>query len=300
MVSKFSLQKFYGSDEDIRFWTGFPSHSSLLYFIDHFVLPNAMKIKYWSTHYRVDEEDGLHDRDRCGPRRSLRPEEELFLTLIKLRRGSANEDLAERFNISSSHVSRIFITWVNFLYRLLTTIDIWMSHKKVKRMLPQSFKGLYDDVIVVLDCTEMECERPSDLELQAATYSSYKSRNTVKGLVGISPNGIPTFVSDAMEGSVSDNDITVKSGLLEKLPKGCAIMADRGWTNKDALARQGVRLVTPSFLMGKKQFDLPSLVESVAIARVRIHVERCMGRIKQWKILKHTLPLTEWRIINHI
>ena len=267
--NRFLLKKFEGSDEEITFWTGFHSYSSLQYFIKFFVHPNMDKIKYWGS-MNKDEEA----YDKCGPKRKLEPEDELFLTLVKLKQGSANKDLAERFEISSSQVSRIFITWVNLLFQILTEIDIFMSKRKVKHTLPESFKGLYEDVIIILDCTEMECERPSDLELQAATYSSYKSRNTVKGLVGMAPNGIPTFISDLMEGSVSDNEITVQSGLLDRLPRGCAVMADRGWTNRDTLARRGIRLVTPSFMHGKSQMDLPSLVESVAIARVRIHVER--------------------------
>jgi len=46
--------------------------------------------------------------------------------------------------------------------------------------------------------------------------------------------------------------------------------------------------------------NIPQIVESVAIARVRIHVERCMGRLKQWKILHHKVPLTYWKQINEI
>ena len=47
-----------------------------------------------------------------------------------------------------------------------------------------------------------------------------------------------------MEGSVSDNEITMKSGLLEKLERNSVVMADRGWTNKEAMARL-VTLATP-------------------------------------------------------
>lgn len=267
---RFLLQKFSACDQQIRFWTGFPSCSALRLFIDHFVAPNLGNIRYWGSKNREIYEDG----DKCGPKRSIDPEDELFMTLVKLKQGSANEDLAERFSISQAQTSRIFVTWVNFLFNVLTKVDIWMSKKKVAQTLPKVFQGIYDDVIIILDCTEMECERPSDLELQAATYSQYKSRNTVKALVGIAPAGIPTFISDLMEGSVSDNEITMKCGLLDRMPKDCAIMADRGWTNREALARHGVRLVTPAFLMDKKQLDLPALTESVSIARVRIHVER--------------------------
>ena len=265
---RFSLSKFSGSDDDIQFWTGFYSYSALTFFIKHLVEPNLTNLRYWGS-------DNAEERDfKCGQKRSLGPEDELFITLVKLKQGSANRDIAERFDVSESSVSRIFLTWVKFLETILTKLPIWMSKRKLKKTLPSAFKGMYEDVTVVVDCTEMQCEKPSDFEVQAATYSQYKSRNTVKALVGISPSGVATFISDLMEGSVSDNEITMKSGLLDKMEPGSVIMADRGWTNKDALAKHGIRLVTPAFLMDKKQLNLPALVESVSIARVRIHVER--------------------------
>lgn len=267
--NRFLLNKFSNSDSEIRFWTGFYSFASLRYFITYLITPNLSKLRYWGSN---NSEERQHDRR--GRKRSITPEDELFLTLVKLKHGSQNGDLAERFQLSPSSVSRIFLTWVKFLESILTKMPIWMSRKRVRKTLPVSFKGLYDDVTIIIDCTEMECEKPSDMEVQAATYSEYKSRNSVKALVGISPSGVPTFISDLMEGSVSDNEITMKSGLLEKLERNSVVMADRGWTNKEAMARHGVRLVTPAFLMNKKQLDLSSLVESVAIARVRIHVER--------------------------
>ena len=61
------------------------------------------------------------------------------------------------------------------------------------------------------------------------------------------------------------------------MESGDAIMADRGWTCASWLGRNGVRLITPQFLHGKQHMNIPDLVESVSIARVRIHVERCMG-----------------------
>ena len=71
------------------------------------------------------------------------------------------------------------------------------------------------------------------------------------------------------------------------------IMADRGWTCASWLGRKGVRLITPQFLHGKKQMDIPpELVERFYIARVRIRVERCLGRIKQRQFLRQAVSLT--------
>ena len=41
----------------------------------------------------------------------------------------------------------------------------------------------------IIDATELYCEVPASLSLQSQCYSSYKSHTTMKGLVGIAPNG---------------------------------------------------------------------------------------------------------------
>ena len=55
---------------------------------------------------------------------------------------------------------------------------------------PDSFKKLLPNVTVIVDCTEFEMERPSALDSQSACYSSYKSRTTMKSLLGITPSGV--------------------------------------------------------------------------------------------------------------
>jgi hypothetical protein len=51
----------------------------------------------------------------------------------------------------------------------------------------------YPNVGVIIDCTEIFTERPS-LALASTTFSPYKSHNTWKGFVGISPHGAVTFI----------------------------------------------------------------------------------------------------------
>ena len=45
------------------------------------------------------------------------------------------------------------------------------------------------------------------------------------------------FVSDCFEGSISDKQITRKSGFLDKILPGDVVLADRGFTIHDLLAR---------------------------------------------------------------
>lgn len=88
-------------------------------------------------------------------------------------------------------------------------LPIWASKKTVEKTMPDCLKFDYPFTRVILDCAEIFIEKPSCLRAQSATYSCYKSHNTAKGLVGISPRGAVTFVSDLFGGHASDRQIVV-------------------------------------------------------------------------------------------
>ena len=67
---------------------------------------------------------------------------------------------------------------------------------------------------VILDCTEIHVQRPSSKVLNSEMYSHYKGTTILKSLIGISPLGLITFVSDLYTGSISDKEMTTKSGIL--------------------------------------------------------------------------------------
>lgn len=138
--------------------------------------------------------------------------------------------------------------------------------------------------------------------MQSSTWSNYKHHNTAKFLVGCTPNGSISYVSPLYVGSISDVELRRISGFVDTLKDkpGISIMADRRFTIQDQLKPLGVNLNIPPFMEGRKQLPAEEVLKGGQIASVRIHVERAIGRIKNFSILKEMPPLSMSRFVNQI
>ena len=65
-------------------------------------------------------------------------------------------------------------------------------------------------------------------------------------LVGITPSGAISFISDDYEGSISDKDIFKKSRILNKLNEDDLVMVDRGCNIRNLLLKKDADIVIPS------------------------------------------------------
>ncbi|XP_065675685.1 uncharacterized protein LOC136091898 [Hydra vulgaris] len=153
----------------------------------------------------------------------------------------------------------------------------------------------------IIDCTELFCQKPSSLKHQSSLFSSYKHHVTYNGLLGISPSGAITFISQLDDGAISDKEIVVRSGFLEELwNKNDSVMADRGFTISDHLNTINVKLNIPSFLNGQLQLSKEDATKSQTIASLRIHVERAIRRNKVFCQISNEIPLVFHGSINQL
>ena len=98
-------------------------------------------------------------------------------------------------------------------------------------------------------------------------------------------------------GRATDKFITMHSGLLNLLEHGDTVLADRGFDIGDDIALHGATLQIPSFTRGKKQLSVQEVECSQRISKVRIHIERVIGLLKnKYTILQGTCLLLSMEV----
>ena len=131
----------------------------------------------------------------------------------------------------------------------------WPDRKDLWKTMPLCFQYTFGRKVTVIDCFEVFIEKPTDLLARSQTFSSYKHHNTIKVLIGMTPQGAICFVSEAWGGRTSDKFLTENCGFLNKLCPGDTVMADRGSTITESVGLQQGKLIIPAFTKSKERLD---------------------------------------------
>ena len=298
-VAKYSVNRLKDSDSLIKLHTGLDSYALFEWtydqvkdkvdYLQYYKGPNSHTVKRYQ----------INKGKKPGPQRTLSPQNELFLTLMKLRLNLNSEFLGHLFGISQSLVTAILSTWIPLLALELKPLIYWPTREEAQHYYPDCFKK-YKNVIAIIDCTEVPIQRPSLALANGQIYSFYKGRPTCKLLVACTPVGTVSFVSCAAGGAMSDKRLVKESGILSKFLPQDTVLADRGFNIQELLLPYQVNLVIPPFLKKKKQFSLEDDARTKQVANARIHIERVIGRLKDFDILKAELPLDMCDLFDHI
>ena len=70
-----------------------------------------------------------------------------------------------------------------------------------------------------------------------------------------------------------------------------------GIKNVVFLFQRNLVLYRPPFLSKKQQMSRTDALTTAEIARARVHVERVIQRLREYKTLKYTIP---WRLVGYV
>ena len=150
-------------------------------------------------------------------------------------------DLAKCLGVHLSTVSRVFSSWIDTIEACMDEFPLWPDREVIQANMPTVFREQFPDTRVII-AAEIEIDRPGNPDTQSRTWSEDKSRNTMKFLLAVTPNGVPCFVSQCFGGRISDKELTQSCGILgmtndgkDRFESGDVIMADKGFDIDDIL-----------------------------------------------------------------
>lgn len=211
----------------------------------------------------------------------------ILITLRKIKLNESFYILSCYFSLSVSYIGRIFSETLPMLSCCLKQL-IFRPHRSViLSNLPVAFRANYNETSEIIDAFEIEIQKPSDPVHQALTWSEYKKANTIKYLVAGTPDGFVTYVSNGYGGKISDVALVRESGYLDTLQQDMVIMADRGFKHIDVdLGEVGCKLLRPPSVHSGEILSKDESLYAKQIAALRIHIERVIGRIREFSFLK--------------
>ena len=281
-VAAYSIHNFENDSAAVHFYTGLETYMKF-FLVLNTLGPAAFQLNY--VYHSVS---------------NVTVPDQLFLVLMKLRRHTTNFELSRMFGIAESVVANVFLTWVLFMYRQWKELDIWPTQKLVRYFAPSGFKRNYPNTRVIIDGTECPIKKPKNPSAQQTTFSTYKNRNTIKVLVGATPGGLVSYVSDAYGGSTSDRQIVERSALTSMCSLNDSIMADKGFNVQDIFAPFDIHINIPTFFKKKNRMNSETVIRDRKISRKRVHIERIIGLAKTYRILVEPMTATETKLSSEI
>ena len=250
------------------------------------------------TFWKCKEPTKAGNGQKAGPESQFSTREQLFICILRLRRGFTIKTMAillssEDRPVKESTIRKFFTTYIQLMYKVFRDMETVMfpTRDQMQGSLPKVFKTM-KNIRCIVDCTEFRVEMPRDYAQQGNTYSSYKHSNTFKCLIAVTPNGGACFVSDLFEGDIDDMKLFQESGIMKHIRPNDLILADRGFTVQHLLNHLQAEIKIPSFLKGRESLSIAEELETRKIAKARIHVERFNQRLKQFPLVGRKIPLS--------
>lgn len=215
------------------------------------------------------------------------PLEHILLCLKKIRLDTKFTELGNKFGLSVSYASKIFKKNVPLIAKALSCFIIKSNKSTIEQNLPIAFRHKYRHIDCIIDCLEIEIQKPLKSVNQALTWSEYKKANTIKYLISSTPDGIINYISPGYGGRISDVSLVEDCNFLDQLEPGVSILADRGFKHiEQLLLQKGFNLVRPPSVSANLKLSKAEARKTKEIASLRIHIERVIRRLREFSMLK--------------
>ncbi|XP_060785582.1 uncharacterized protein LOC132891725 isoform X2 [Neoarius graeffei] len=275
-LEKMSLTEasFKNDPEKVQFYTGLPNY---------FVFETVMWLLV--PHMKGDNSAKLSKF------------QQLLLTLMRLRLDLRNQDLAYRFGVKVSTVTRTVHRIINIMFTtLVPTAIFWPSRVELRKNLPEAVKRPHPDCAVIIDCFTVSLEKAVSIETHFQYARATREVTTpssqsvfiseLKYVVGVAPQGAVMFVSRGAPGNISDKTLFESCGLLHKLLPGDVVLAEHDFDIKDLVGAQRAELTITSsefHEIDQSNQDTRDKASLAATERINVyrHVERVIQMVKK-------------------
>ena len=161
--SLYSIENFKVDSEGILLFTGLQNYHKFM------AVFHSLGRKTYSLKFKDDQ---------CIE--NLTPQNQLFLTLWKLRKNCTDCELSRHFGVTEPAVANIFKTWIIFMAKQWSKLDIWPSKELVKYCMSENFKRYFPDTTVIIDGTKFHVQRPNQDSSFTYCQNNSNSKNIVE------------------------------------------------------------------------------------------------------------------------
>lgn len=137
-----------------------------------------------------------------------------------------NFELSRMFEIAENVISNIFLTWVSLIKKTMEWTQYLAKSKTCKIVLTIKFPKMLPENKGHYRWNRMCNTNNKNPAKQQATFSTFKKRNAIQFLVGTTPGGLVSYISEVYGGFTSDRQIVERSNLLHVCDRKDSIMTN--------------------------------------------------------------------------
>ncbi|KAL7300382.1 hypothetical protein TKK_0007003 [Trichogramma kaykai] len=223
---------------------------------------------------------------RCETNNNISIENKLLMFLLKINSYLTFTAIGTIFGINKNETSEIFFSIVNYLAKACKEFLTWPTQQEVRGTTPSWLKPKYSNCRVMIDTIDFKVEKPSNSDDRLRFWSLHKNGYTIKVVVGCTPGGLISFVSNSYDGRISDELVVASSGILKLIEDDDSVLVDRNFPNMDPkLMKNGKNVFVTIPLVVENDYPTKQKVKKSHVDKIPFAIDRVRQKIRSFKIL---------------